>query len=92
MSYVIASADGVAVIVDVDGNVATIDSTFGPPDVFGKLEPKPVLPISIAASAGGGVETCVVVDAVGNCWRGPIRREAGRSFSHIGKLPERSQS
>lgn len=88
MSYVIASTNGVTVIVDIDGYVATVDSSQGEPVVFDKLVPKPTPPMTLAASHGGGVEACVVVDAAGNCWRGPIRQD-GRKFEHIGKLPQR---
>ncbi len=88
MSHAIASVSGVCVIIDVDGNVATVDSTQGGPVVFDRLTPKPVLPISVTASGGGGMEACVVVDAVGNCWRGPIRANR-QKYTLIGKLPER---
>lgn len=82
-NVVVAGVNGVYVIVDFDGNVSFVDGTQGAKASGGTLSPKPVPPLSIACGLGANVETCVIVDSAGNCWRGPARPTAGRQFTSV---------
>jgi hypothetical protein len=79
----IAGVNGVYVGVDARGNVFFVDGNAGNRVPGGSLGAKGKAPFSVACGLGAGVETCVIVDAAGNCWRGPARPTAGRQFDPV---------
>jgi hypothetical protein len=81
MSSAVAGINGVYVIADQNGSVFHIDGTNGTKVPAQWEGPKPVLPVSVACSVNAGQETCVIIDAGGNCWCGYVR--PGQAFKQI---------
>lgn len=69
----VGGVNGVYVVVDSKSNVFHVDGSQGGRIAAGTLDRKPRPPYSVAWGLGAGVETCIIADSDGKCWRGNPR-------------------
>jgi hypothetical protein len=81
----VAGVNGVYVVVEdakEKGIVYFVDGTSGGKIKAQELKGRVPFAVACSTSHGGSLETCVIMDAGGNVWRGPCRA-TGTPFSPV---------